>query len=154
MPFDGSEAAERVLRTACRAALEERVSMVVLCVVPISVGGAAEETPPDSRMAALNALVRAAEICQDEGVAATFRETYATNLADEIVRVADRMRAAVIALPLDDVASPSGLMSPTVQDVLAQAHCTVLLQPVSASAPLVGATAEQRRLPNGVDRSG
>jgi nucleotide-binding universal stress UspA family protein len=130
VPFDGSEAAERVLRVACRASLAEHAPLVVLCVVPIPAGRAADETSPDLQTRVMGALVRAQRICREEGVTAMFEETYALDLADEIVRVADRMQAAVIALPLEgDHQGETHLMSPTVQQVLARAHCTVLLDP-------------------------
>jgi CheY-like chemotaxis protein len=154
VPFDGSEAAERVLRTACHASLEERVPLVVLCVVPIPAGRAAEETPSNLRMAVMQALVQAGEICHEEGAVATFRETYATNLANEIVRVADRMQAAVIALPLEHAAGVTELMSQTVWRVLAQAHCTVLLQPTSADALRTRAPAGSATVTNGVKGRG
>jgi nucleotide-binding universal stress UspA family protein len=129
VPFDGSAAAERVLRTACQAALAEGAPLLVLCVVLIPSGRAADETPIDARASVMHALVQATEICREEQVVATFRETYATNLADEILRIADERNAAVIALALgDESPGETELMSPTVQRVLARAHCTVLLQ--------------------------
>ena len=78
--------------------------------------------------AVMTALIRAMDVCREEGVTATFEETLATNLADEILRVADSMQACVIALPLaGPAAGETALMSATVQRVLAGAHCTVML---------------------------
>jgi nucleotide-binding universal stress UspA family protein len=128
VPFDGSAAAERVLRAACQGAKADQAPLVVLCVVPIPAGRAADEVPLDASAGVMAALIRAMDICRDEGVTATFEETYATNLADEILRVADSMQACVIALPLDgQTPGETALMSVTVQRVLAGAHCTVML---------------------------
>lgn len=130
VPFDGSPTAEQVLRAACRAARDERAPLVVLGVVPIPAGRAADETPVEAGTTVMRALLEAQDICRQEGVAAILEETYATNLADEILRVADRMRATLIALPLGyRTRGESGLMSPTVQRVLAGARCTVLISP-------------------------
>jgi nucleotide-binding universal stress UspA family protein len=128
VPFDGSAAAERVLRAACQAARREQTPLVVLGVVPIPAGRAADELPLSAADEVTRALLQAEQICRQEGVVAVFQETYATDLADEIIRVADRLHASVIALPLDyPDHGPTELMSPTVQRVLAQAHCTVML---------------------------
>jgi hypothetical protein len=135
VPFDGSTATERVLRAACRACLDDDVPLVVLCVVPIPAGRAAEETPPDLKAAVMHALVRANEICGEEGVVATFRETYATDLADEIVRIANRLRAVVVALPLENPPGDAQLAGPALQRVLCHAGCSVVLQPIPAASP-------------------
>jgi nucleotide-binding universal stress UspA family protein len=128
VPFDGTLAAERVLRAACQGAGAEHAPLVVLCVVPIPAGRAADETPPDAEAGVVRALLTAQEICREEGIVAVFRETYASNLAIEILRVADEMQASVIAMPLDHHApGETELMSSTVQRVLAGAHCTVML---------------------------
>jgi nucleotide-binding universal stress UspA family protein len=130
VPFDGTAAAERVLRAACQGAKDDDAPLVVLCVVPVPVGHAAEETPPDVQTSVMRALVQAMDVCREEGVIAPFHETYAMDLADEILRVADQMQARVIAMPLEDGApGETQLMSPTVQRVLAGAHCTVMLEP-------------------------
>jgi nucleotide-binding universal stress UspA family protein len=132
VPFDGSPAAERLLRAACQASLREWAPLVVLCMVPIPAGRAADETPSNVQLAVMRALVQAQAICREEGVIALFRETYATDLAAEILSVADDMHASVIAMSLDewtngDEADETVLMSPIVQRVLAGAHCTVML---------------------------
>lgn len=128
VPFDGTPAAERVLRAACQGAKADRTPLVVLCVVPIPADRAADEVPMDATAAVMMALVRAMDVCREEGITATFEETFARNLADEILRVADAMQACVIALPLDGpTPGETALMSATVQRVLAGAHCTVML---------------------------
>jgi nucleotide-binding universal stress UspA family protein len=130
-PFDGSPEAERTLRAACIAARSDDAPLVVLCVVPIPAGHAADELPFNAADEILRAIVRAQDICRAEGVVATFEQTYARNLAREIIRVADSIQASVIALPLDyQGGGNTELMSPTVQDVLARAHCTVMIDPV------------------------
>lgn len=126
VPFDGSAAAERVLRAACQASKEDDAPLVVLCVVPVPAGLAPDETPPDVEERVMRALVRATDVCHEEGVIAVFHQTYATDLADEILRKADQMQATVIAMPLHGEAETE-LMSPVVQQVLAGAHCTVML---------------------------
>ena len=131
VPFDGTVAAQRVLRTVSRAALDEHAPLVVLCVIAVPAGRAADETSLDAEAGSYRALLQAREICSQEGVVATYRETYAPDVAEEIVRVADRVHAAVIALPLDERPRSSHEMSLTAQRVLERAHCTVLLQPVS-----------------------
>jgi nucleotide-binding universal stress UspA family protein len=128
VPFDGSAAAEHVLRVACRAARRDDAPLVVLCVVPVPADREADEMPSEAGALVMRALVRAQTICNDEGVVAVFEQTYARNLADEIVAVADAMHACLIALPLDyRGAGETKLMSPTVQQVLTEAHCTVML---------------------------
>ena len=139
VPFDGSTESERVLRAACVGSLADDAPLVVLCVVPIPAGRAADELPLNAADQVLLALVRAQDICREAGVTAIFDQTYARNLAAEIIRVADSMRASVIALPLDYHGSgDTELMSQTVQTVLARAHCTVMLNP-SGQALSVGA---------------
>jgi nucleotide-binding universal stress UspA family protein len=132
VPFDGSAEAERTLHAACVASRTEEAPLVVLCVVPIPAGHTADELPLNAAAEVLKALVRAQDICRAEGVVATFQQTYALNLAREIVRVADSMQASVIALPLDyqGAEGSTELMSSTVQNVLARAHCTVMIDPV------------------------
>lgn len=128
VPFDGSAAAERVLRTAARAAKEDDTSLLVLAVVPVPAGRSADELPIEASALTMRALVKAQAICREEKVNAVFEETYARDLADEIVKIANQMNACVIALPLDyqgDIETE--LMSPTVQRVLAEAPCTVML---------------------------
>ena len=128
VPFDGSPAAERVLRAACRGAQADQVPLVVLCVVPIPANRSADKVPLDATRTVMAALIRAMDVCREEGITATFEETYATNLADEILRVADALGACVIALPLNGhTPGETALMSATVQRMLAGAHCTVML---------------------------
>jgi K+-sensing histidine kinase KdpD len=147
VPFDGSPAAERLLRAACGAAQRERTPLVVLCMVPILVGRAADETPTNTQAAVMRALVAAQDICRQEGVVAVFRETYATDFAAEILRVADQMQASVIAMSLDEWSEQDDhhathLMSSTVQRVLAGAQCTLMLG--TASTPIGARCAADR----------
>ena len=136
VPFDGSVDAERTLCAACVASRADNAPLVVLCVVPIPAGRSADELPINAAEQVLLALVRAQDICRLEGVSATFEQTYARDLASEIIRAADQMNASVIVLPLDyHGAGGTELMSPTVQDVLARAHCTVMLNPAGEALP-------------------
>lgn len=144
VPFDGSPEAERTLRAACAASRSDDAPLVILCVVPIPAGRAADELPINAADQVLLALVRAQDICRQEGVTATFEQTYARNLAREIIRVADMMHASVIVLPLDyQDFSGTELMSHTVQDVLARAHCTVMLNPAGQPLPVTAAGEEE-----------
>jgi hypothetical protein len=133
VPFDGSPPAQHLLRMACQAALRESTPLVVLCMVRIPAGRAADETPPAAEAAVMRAMVEATEISRQEGVIAIFRATYATDFAAEILRVAEEMHATVIAMSIDEWSGNGAdqtteLMSPIVQRVLAGAHCTVLIE--------------------------
>lgn len=148
VPFDGSPAAERLLRAACQASLRDYAPLVVLCMVPIPAGRAADETPPNAAVGVMRAMVRAQDICRREGIIAFFRETFATDLAAEILRVAEEMHATVIAMSLDEWAgegTATHLMSPTVQRVLAGAQCTVLIK-ADSGAPEPARIREEERL--------
>lgn len=126
--FDGSPSAECVLHAACRGVVAENASLVVLGVVVVPTGRAPDELPEGADEAVMRSLVSAMSICEREGVVAVYRETYAADLAGEILRVADETQATLIGLPLSCGGDPRRqLPSRTVQHVLAGAHCTVLL---------------------------
>ena len=127
VPFDGSRAAERVLRLACRAARRDGDSLYVLCVALLPADDQAESAP-DLEATVLGALVWAQQLCREEGALGTFRLSYARNLANAILAEAQWSGAALIARSLEEhERGASALMSETVQAVLAAAPCTVLL---------------------------
>jgi nucleotide-binding universal stress UspA family protein len=127
VPFDGSQAAERVLRSACQTARRDGGSLYVLCVALLPADETAE--PSDIvETTVLHALLRAQQVCAEEGVACMFKLSYARNLADAILAEARRGDATLIAMSLNEhERGESALMSETVQEVLAAAPCTVLL---------------------------
>ena len=128
VPFDGSHAAEQLLKRACRAARTESVDLIVLGVVKMPAGVELDELPDDLDDTVLHALIQAQNICRDEAVAATFELTHARNLADAILEEAERSEASLICLSMDEHApGETALMSPDVQSVLAAASCSVLL---------------------------
>jgi nucleotide-binding universal stress UspA family protein len=142
VPFDGSFGAERVLRSACRAARRDGDRLTVLCVVKMPPDDEAAWGDPDLDNTALISLARAQQICHEEGVVAVFELSHARNLADAIVAEARRSRAALIGMSLNEhELGETALMSETVQQVLASAPCTVLLED-PAVEPLA-TTAEQ-----------
>jgi nucleotide-binding universal stress UspA family protein len=129
VPFDGSHGAEKVLRRACRTARRDGVDLAVLWVVT---------TPPDDEEAwrvpnldstAMVALARAQVVCREEGVVAVFKLEYARDLAEAIIAEARRSGATLICLSLrEHELGETALMSETVQNVLAAAPCSVLLE--------------------------
>jgi nucleotide-binding universal stress UspA family protein len=128
VPFDGSHAAEQLLRRACRAAHTDGADLIVLGVVRIPAGLDLDELLDDLDDTVLQALIRAQDVCRDEGVAATFELTHARNLADAILEEAERSEASLICLSMDEHApGETALMSADVQSVLAAASCSVLL---------------------------
>ena len=136
MPFDGSAAAERVLRRACRAARAGDAHLTVLCVVILPANISPEEAPVELDETALRALTRAQEVCREEDVAAAFQLSHARNPADVIVEEARRSGAAVICLGLEPHApGEAAPMSPTAQAVLATAPCSVLLDDPETELP-------------------
>lgn len=143
VPFDGSHGAEKVLRIACRAARRDGDRLTVLCVVKLPPDDEAAWGNPDLDNTALLALARAQQICHEEGVVAVFELSHARNLATAIVAEAERSGAALIGLSLEEhELGETALMSETVQQVLASAPCTVLLEdPAVELSPL---TADQR----------
>ena len=128
VPFDGSHAAEQLLRRACRAAHADLSDLIVLGVVKMPAGVDLDELPADLDDTVLHALIRAQDVCRDEGVAATFELTHARNLAEAILEEATRSEASLICLSMDEhVPGETALMSADVQSVLAAASCSVLL---------------------------
>jgi nucleotide-binding universal stress UspA family protein len=128
VPFDGSHAAEMLLRRACRTARADGSAVLVLCVVNIPADLDLDELPESLDDTVMVALTHAQDVCREEGVAATFELTYARDLADAILEEAERSGAALICLSMDEHApNETALMSPTVQSVLASAHCSVFL---------------------------
>jgi nucleotide-binding universal stress UspA family protein len=128
VPFDGSHASEQLLRRACRAARTDQADLIVLGVVRIPVGLDLDELPDDLDDTVLHALIRAQDVCRDEGVAATFELTHGRDLANAILEEAERSGASLICLSMDEHApGETALMSPDVQSVLAAASCSVLL---------------------------
>lgn len=135
VPFDGSPAAERVLRTACRTARRDAAALTVLCVAMLPADDV-DVPAPDVEATVLNALVRAQAICREEGVVGVFELNHAHNLAHAILADARRSGAALIAMSLDEhERGETALMSDTVQAVLAAAPCTVLLTDPAAELP-------------------
>lgn len=140
VPFDGSAGAEKVLRRACQTALRDGDRLAVLCVVKM---------PPDDEEAwgdphlddtALAALVRAQQICREEGIVGLFKLNHRRNLADAIVEEAQESGAVLICMSLNEYeeheVGETALMSETVQAVLAAAPCSVLLaDPAADLAP-------------------
>ena len=146
VPFDGSVAAERLLRRACRVSRAEGAALTVLCVVALPAGMAPDEAPPELDDTVLRALARAQEICREEGVAATFELNHARNLADAIVEDAQRSGSTLICLSLEEhERGETALMSPTVQSVLAAAPCSVLLNDPESELPPVAEAARTER---------
>jgi nucleotide-binding universal stress UspA family protein len=136
VPFDGSHAAEQLLRRACRAAQADQSDLIVLGVVRIPTGVALDELPDDLDDTVLQALIQAQEICRQEDVAATFELTHARYLPDAILEEAQRSEASLICLSLDEhVIGETALMSPEVQSVLAAASCSVLLNDPGIELP-------------------
>ena len=136
VPFDGSAAAERLVRRACRAARDEDARLTVLCVVALPAAEQAQAVATELDDTVMEALARAQEICREEGVAAFFEYSHARNLADAIVEEAERSGSTLILLSLDEhERGETALMSPTVQSVLAAAPCSVLLDDPSAPLP-------------------
>lgn len=138
VPFDGSHGAEKALRIACRAARRDGDRLTVLCVVKLPPDDEAAWGNPDLDNTALLALARAQQICHEEGVVAVFELSHARNLATAIVAEAERSGAALIGLSLEEhELGETALMSETVQQVLASAPCTVLLEdPAVELSPL------------------
>ena len=129
VPYDGSRGAEKVLRRACRAARRDGADLTVLCVVKMPPDDEEAWGDPDLDVTALVALTAAQRICLQEGVTAVFELNHARNLADAIIAEAHRSGAALIGLSLEEhELGETALMSETVQDVLAAAPCSVLLQ--------------------------
>jgi nucleotide-binding universal stress UspA family protein len=136
VPFDGSTAAERLLRHACRVARAEDALLTVLCVVALPAGMMPDEAPSELDDTVLVALARAQEICREEGMAATFELSHARNLADAIVEEAERSGSTLICLSLEEhQPRETALMSPTVQAILAAAPCSVLLNDPATGLP-------------------
>lgn len=128
VPFDGSKGAEKVLRRACRAARVDGARLTVLCVVRLPSDDEEVWDDPDLDNTALVALARAQQICHEEGVVGVFELSHARNLAEAIVAEARRSDSTLIGLSLQEhELGESALMSETVQQVLAMAPCTVLL---------------------------
>jgi nucleotide-binding universal stress UspA family protein len=128
VPFDGSRGAEKVLRRACRTARRDGNRLTVLCVVKLPPDDEDAWADPDLDATALLALTRAQAICREEGIVGVFELSHARNLADAIVAEARRSGAALIGLSLEEHAlGEAALMSETVQQVLASAPCSVLL---------------------------
>ena len=128
VPFDGSHAAEQLLRRACQAARADGSDLIVLGVVKMPAGVPLDELPDDLDDTVLQALIQAQDICRDEGVAATFELTHARNLAEAILEEAERSEASLICLSMEEhLPGETALMSPDVQSVLAAASCSVLL---------------------------
>src|SRR6266536_883017 len=128
VPFDGSRGAEKVLRRACRAARRDGARLTVLCVVMLPPDDEEAWDDPDLDATAMRALTGAQLICREEGVIAVFELNHARNLADAIVAEARRSGAGLIGLSLEEhELGETALMSETVQQVLASAPCTVLL---------------------------
>jgi nucleotide-binding universal stress UspA family protein len=133
VPFDGSRGAEKVLRSACRAARRDGDRLTVLCVVKLPPDDETAWGDPDLDNTALLALARAQQVCHEEGVVGVFELSHARNLADAIVAEARRSGVALIGLSLEEHdLGESALMSETVQQVLASAPCTVLLEDPAA----------------------
>ena len=87
----------------------------------------------------LQALIRAQEICREEGVAATFELTHARNLPEAIIEEAERSEASLICLSMEEhLPGETALMSPDVQSVLAAANCSVLLNDPGLEVPPPG----------------
>jgi nucleotide-binding universal stress UspA family protein len=136
VPFDGSAAAEHLLRYACRVALRDYDRLMVLCVAALPPDLPADASPPDTAAGAMHALAVAQHVCREEGVVAIFRLTYAHDLARAILAEAERDGAALICLSLDAHApGETALMSPAVQSVLASAPVAVLLTDPAAELP-------------------
>lgn len=136
VPFDGSHAAEQLLRRACRAARTDAADLIVLGVVRMPAGVALDELPEDLDDTVLQALITAQKVCREEGVAATFELTHARNLPEAILEEAERSDASLICLSMDEHApGETALMSPDVQSVLAAASCSVLLNDPGIELP-------------------
>lgn len=136
VPFDGSHAAEQLLRRACRAARNDLADLIVLGVVKMPAGVSLDELPDDLDDTVLQALIEAQEICRQEQVAATFELTHARNLPEAILEEAERSEASLICLSMDEHApGETALMSADVQSVLAAAHCSVLLNDPGLEVP-------------------
>ena len=137
VPFDGSAAAERVLRRACRAAQPDGATLTVLCVVKIPSGLSPDELPSSSDDTVLQALVQAQEVCRDEGVVASFELSHARSLAQAILDETHRSGAVLVCLSLQEQGGrgETALMSQTVQQVLAAAPCSVLLSDPAVDLP-------------------
>jgi nucleotide-binding universal stress UspA family protein len=136
VPFDGSAAAEQVLRYACRVSLAEYAHLTVLCVAALPEDGVPAAIRHEVEASVMHALVQAQNVCQEEGVAASFHFTYATDLAEAIIAEARRSGAALICLSLDEHRrGETALMSPAVQAVLAAAPASVLLTDPAAELP-------------------
>jgi nucleotide-binding universal stress UspA family protein len=143
VPFDGSRGAEKVLRSACGAARRDGARLTVLCVVKLPTDDEEIWGDPDLDNTALLALARAQQICHGEKVVAVFELSHARNLADAIVAEAQRSGAALIGLSLEEhELGETALMSETVQQVLASATCTVLLE--DPAVELMPCPADQR----------
>jgi len=140
VPFDASRGAEKVLRRACRAALQDGDRLTVLCVAklpPDSYDGDAGD--PEVEFDAMLALTRAQQICREEGTIAVFKLSHSRNLGEAIIAEARRSRAALICMSLDEYeeqeVGETALMSETVQSVLATAPCSVLLDDPASALP-------------------
>lgn len=128
VPFDGSVAAEQLLRSACRVALAERAWLSVMCVVALPPGVEPDQASPSLDHSVLRALTRAQQVCREEGTVATFDLCHARNLGDAVVSEAVRSGATLICLSLNGhKAGATALMSDAVQRVLAAAPCSVWL---------------------------
>jgi nucleotide-binding universal stress UspA family protein len=129
VPFDGSRAAEKVLRRACRTARRDGVDLAVLCVVMMPPDDVEFLHAPDLDTTAMVALARAQAVCREEGVVGVFKLEHARDLAEAIIAEARRSDATLICLSLrEHELGETALMSETVQNVLAAAPCSVLLE--------------------------
>lgn len=142
VPFDGTVTAERLLRHACRVAGADDARLTVLCVVALPADAPPDAVVPELEAGVMRALVRAQQVCREEGAVAVFEYTHARNLADAIVEDAQRSGATLICLNLDEHApGETALMSRTVQSVLQSAPCPVLLNDPTTPLPPVAPSA-------------
>ncbi|GEM_PF-6153377 len=158
--FDGSLAAEHLLRYACRIALEDYDRLIVLCVAALPADLPPDQAPRDLETTAMQALVRAQRVCQEEGTIASFELSYARDLAEAIIAEAGRSGAALICLSLGEHrGGETVLVSPTAHLVLQAAPCSVLLAtpqvdlPRRAWRPAAAAPRRDCREPEGRDRT-
>jgi len=101
VPFDASSGAEQLLRHACRIARAEDMLLSVLCGVEQPAGAAPHEAPPDDGPV-LTALVRAQEICREEGVAPALELRCGHSLTDAILEEAERSGATLVCVKLGE----------------------------------------------------
>jgi len=131
VPFDASQGAEKVLRRACRAALQDGDRLTVLCVAKLPPDSYDDLGDPEVEFDAMLALTRAQQICHEEGTISVFKLSHSRDLAEAIIAEARRSHAALICMSLDAYeeheVGETALMSETVQSVLASAPCSVLL---------------------------